>query len=123
MTDKGEFEGLYERLSDFKSLEGREVEEWLKDLKRGDSVEVTETEKDMIKEIHEEETANEVSSRTMKPVDREEVEYERDKSVVDTSTGEIETEKVKQIFERNDGRRQVIYETEDGDTEFGGVID
>lgn len=117
MTDRGEFEGIYERLSKYEELEGEDVEDWLKDLKRGDSVQVTDSEKNAIREIHEENQAenlnerNNVTTENRVDIDEEDVDYDGTSSTItvnsDGDTKEVELENVSGVQTHPNGHTYV----------------
>lgn len=103
----GEYEGFYERLSNYEELEGKAVQEWLKEWKKGDSPTVTKKEEQELKNIHEERRAQEESSRFKEEVDSRDVEYdegfESGRTVIKHSQGEADIDEVSGVYRHPNG--------------------
>jgi hypothetical protein len=103
----GNYEGFYERLSEFEELEGKSIQEWLKEWKRGDSPTVTKQEEKELKQIHLEEEARDSSIEFKADVEPEDLDYsegfENGETVVKHSKGETPLEEISGVFEHPNG--------------------
>lgn len=98
-----DYEGYYERLTEYASLEGKDVEEWLKDLKQGDSPEITESEVQEMKQIHLEQQAEEKSEEFKADVEEDTLRYERGVTEIETSSGDVDLSEVSGVFRHPNG--------------------
>jgi len=100
MTD---FEKFYENLTKYEDLEGKDIEDWLEDVKKGEKPEVKQETVEQMQKVHLENKAEEKSSTLKEAIEAENLDYENKRTIVEASTGELDIEDVSGVFRHPNG--------------------